>query len=86
MTIDILNSSGMPPEMPGALCAETDPELFHPPVGGGSGEAARAKAICGGCDWRQKCAEWAIETQQPYGIWGGLTPKDRWKVRKGLVA
>lgn len=54
----------------GALCQQTDPELFHP----GAGESATpALRICHACHVRTQCLEYALDTKQHWGIWGGLT-------------
>lgn len=82
MTIDILDSRVLPPDMPGAMCAQTDPNLFFPPPMGGQGDAARAKRLCHECDWRLRCLEWAVETNQEYGIWGGTTHTERKQLRR----
>lgn len=36
-----------------------------------------ARAICRGCPVEAACREYALETRQPSGIWGGLTEKAR---------
>lgn len=36
-----------------------------------------AKRICGGCPVELSCREYAVHAQEPYGIWGGTTPKER---------
>lgn len=71
-----------------ALCAQTDPELFHP----NSGRApAEAKRICSRCDAQPECLTWALahETRghDAYGVWGGLTVGERLAVlrRRGLL-
>ncbi len=57
-----------------ALCAQADPDLWFPEPG----ESARtAKLICGWCPVRAECLGWAVETNEPYGIYGGLTPLER---------
>lgn len=53
-----------------ALCRQTDPELFHPEVGGTSTLATRT---CAACPVRSECLEYALATEQYWGIWGGLT-------------
>ncbi|GGX02171.1 hypothetical protein GCM10010353_17320 [Streptomyces chryseus] len=56
-----------------ALCAQTDPEIFHPE----KGQSVRApKAVCAGCDVRRECLEHAL-VAAPFGIWGGKTPRER---------
>jgi WhiB family redox-sensing transcriptional regulator len=57
-----------------ALCAQADPDLWFPEPG----ESPRtAKLICGWCPVRAECLAWALETNEPYGICGGLTPLER---------
>ncbi|MGV9355418.1 WhiB family transcriptional regulator [Streptomyces misionensis] len=37
----------------------------------------RAVEICRGCPVLQRCAEFALSTRESYGVWGGLTERDR---------
>lgn len=61
------------------LCRETDPDLFFPEKG--DPRAARdAKEICTWCPVRTACANWALESRELHGIWGGLSPRDREKL------
>ncbi|HEX2240626.1 MAG TPA: WhiB family transcriptional regulator [Actinomycetota bacterium] len=46
----------------------------------------RAKSICSGCDVRQECLEYALETKEPYGIWGGLTEIERKAYARGRLS
>lgn len=62
-----------------ALCAETDPEAFFPEKGGSTRDAKR---ICDSCDVRQQCLEYALENDERFGIWGGLSERERRKLRK----
>ncbi|WP_170165653.1 MULTISPECIES: WhiB family transcriptional regulator [Agrococcus] len=62
-----------------ALCAETDPEAFFPEKGGSTRDAKR---ICESCDVRQQCLEYALENDERFGIWGGLSERERRKLRK----
>lgn len=64
-----------------ALCAQTDPEIFFPNKGD-SGSAADAKAICKQCEVQKECLAWAITNGEEYGVWGGLTPKERRSLRE----
>lgn len=60
------------------LCAQTDPELFFPE----KGEAPRdAKRICEKCPVRIECQEYALQNNELFGIWGGLTPRERRRIR-----
>jgi WhiB family redox-sensing transcriptional regulator len=60
-------------------CIGEDPELFFPVGSGGSAMAQTAKAIeiCAGCPVRAECLEWALETCQDAGVWGGLGEEER---------
>lgn len=66
-------------ELEGALCAEVDPELWFPEEGG-SPEAARA--ICARCPVQEACLQQALRNREPYGVWGGLTPRERQNLRR----
>lgn len=58
----------------GAICAQTDPEAFYPEAGGVNHEAKR---ICATCPVLNDCREWAIESCEPWGVWGGLSERER---------
>lgn len=60
-----------------ALCAQTDPEAFFPEKGG---SARVAKAVCAQCTVRQECLEYALSHDTQYGVWGGLSPKQRQRI------
>ena len=62
-----------------AACTDTDPELWFPPTGGST---ARARAICGDCEARNDCLEWALRHRVTDGIWGGLSPEQRLRIMK----
>jgi WhiB family redox-sensing transcriptional regulator len=62
-----------------SLCAQTDPEAFFPEKGGSTREA---KKICGSCEVRSQCLEYALENDERFGIWGGLSERERRKLRK----
>ena len=61
-------------------CGEFDPEVFFPPKGG---SAKAARAICAGCPVRTECLTYAIENDEKYGVWGGLSEYERRKLRRG---
>ncbi len=63
-----------------ALCAQTDPEAFFPEKGGSTREAKR---ICSGCDVRPECLEYALAHDERFGIWGGLSERERRRLRRG---
>lgn len=55
-------------------CRGVDPELFFPAT---EDEAAPGKTICGTCPVRLACLAFAIERNERFGIWGGLTERER---------
>jgi WhiB family redox-sensing transcriptional regulator len=71
-----------------ALCRDTDPELFFPV--GTTGQALvqidRAKHVCGQCPVKVECLEFALETNQDSGIWGGLSEEERRFIRRQRAA
>ena len=65
-----------------AACRDVDnPDVFFPEAGQSSGPA---KSLCAGCPVRAVCLEWSIENhrQAEFGIWGGMTEKERRAERK----
>ena len=62
-----------------SLCAQTDPEAFFPEKGGSTRDA---KKICGSCEVRAECLEYALQNAERFGIWGGLSERERRKLRK----
>jgi WhiB family redox-sensing transcriptional regulator len=62
-----------------ALCAQTDPEAFFPEKGGSTREAKR---VCLSCDVRGECLEYALFNDERFGIWGGLSERERRKLKK----
>lgn len=65
-----------------ALCAQTDPEAFFPEKGGSTREAKR---VCLTCDVRDECLEYALMNDERFGIWGGLSERERRKLKKRAV-
>ncbi len=57
-----------------AACRGTDLEVFFP----GRGESAGpARQVCAACPVRQPCLDYAITNRITYGVWGGLTGRER---------
>jgi WhiB family redox-sensing transcriptional regulator len=65
-----------------ALCAQTDPEAFFPEKGGSTREA---KKICLGCEVRHECLDYALAHDERFGIWGGLSERERRRLKRGAV-
>jgi WhiB family redox-sensing transcriptional regulator len=63
----------------GALCAQTDPEPWYPPIGGSH---RQAKAICRECPVIAPCLAYAMEHAEQYGIWGGKSERERLVMRR----
>jgi WhiB family redox-sensing transcriptional regulator len=69
-------------------CALVELELHFPERGRGR-QTRAAKQVCAKCEVREACLERAIENREPYGIWGGMTERERHeeiKRRAGLTA
>ena len=71
-----------------ALCRDTDPDLFFPV--GTTGQALvsidHAKRVCSECTVTQDCLDFALETNQDSGIWGGLSEEERRAIRRQRAA
>lgn len=65
-----------------ALCAQTDPEAFFPEKGGSTREAKR---ICESCEVTSQCLDYALQNDERFGIWGGLSERERRKLRKRAI-
>ncbi|MPZ89723.1 MAG: WhiB family transcriptional regulator [Nitriliruptorales bacterium] len=63
----------------GAACLQADPETFFPEKGGSTREAKR---ICMQCTVREECLEYALANDERFGIWGGLSERERRKLRR----
>jgi WhiB family redox-sensing transcriptional regulator len=63
-------------------CAQTDPELFFPENAGEANRTKRVvKQICGHCEFRADCLEYAL-THEVFGIWGGMLDSERRILRR----
>jgi WhiB family redox-sensing transcriptional regulator len=66
-----------------ANCNGVDPDLFFPDRGESTREA---KAVCAECAVREQCREYALVTVQKFGIWGGLSERERRRIRARRAA
>jgi WhiB family redox-sensing transcriptional regulator len=41
-----------------------------------------AVLICRSCPVRTECLDWAVSTGQHEGVWGGMTPEERRRLRR----
>jgi len=62
-----------------ANCMGVDPYLFFPERGASTREA---KEVCRGCVVRENCLEFALANGEKFGIWGGLSERERRRVRR----
>lgn len=63
----------------GATCLDEDPELFFP-IGNADPallQIEEAKVVCGRCEVVETCLNWAMESCQDTGVWGGMSGDER---------
>ena len=65
-----------------ALCAQVDPEIFFPEKGGSTREA---KKVCAACEVKDECLEDAMHHDERFGIRGGLSERERRRLKKGVA-
>jgi WhiB family redox-sensing transcriptional regulator len=63
----------------GANCLGVDPDLFFPERGASTKEA---KGVCAGCVVRAECLEYALQHGEKFGIWGGMSERERRRIRR----
>lgn len=61
------------------LCRGVNPDLFFPERGESTREA---KEVCRGCPVREECLEYALAGGEKFGIWGGLSERERRRIRR----
>jgi len=62
-----------------ANCMGVDPDLFFPERGASTREA---KEVCRGCVVRLDCLEYALDSAEKFGIWGGMSERERRRLRR----
>lgn len=62
-----------------ANCLGVDPDLFFPERGASTREA---KEVCRGCVVREECLEYALSNGEKFGIWGGMSERERRRIRR----
>lgn len=71
-----------------ANCLGVDPDLFYPERGGSkelqAEQLRQAKAVCASCTVRPQCLVDALERQEVFGVWGGLSERERRRLRRKL--
>lgn len=71
-----------------ASCRDSEPTLFFPigTTGPAVDQIETAVAICNTCMVREDCLQYALETNQESGVWGGYAEDDRRRLRKRWLA
>jgi WhiB family redox-sensing transcriptional regulator len=63
------------------VCRSVDPEVFFPPDSERGPVKHRrelqAKQYCAQCPVLDRCRDHALLAHEPYGVWGGLTARER---------
>lgn len=67
-----------------AACRGVGSALFFPAGASDERTIEAAKEVCGRCPVSAECLEYAMDTNQQMGIWGGLTARDRRSLRRNL--
>lgn len=62
-----------------ANCLGVEPDLFFPERGASTKEA---KEVCRGCVVRDDCLEYALVQGEKFGIWGGMSERERRRLRR----
>jgi WhiB family redox-sensing transcriptional regulator len=67
-----------------SACLNADPDMFFPIAVGtaASKQVSRALRLCQGCTVRQHCLDFAMQSGEKEGIWGGTTPEERIRARR----
>ena len=62
-----------------AACLDKDPELFFPVDDGGErgGREGGQESVCRRCPVVDTCLQWALESGQDAGVWGGMSEDER---------
>ena len=84
--LEITEERGMWREL--AACRDTDPDLFFPvgTTGPAIEQIESAKRVCNECEVREPCLEFALESNQDSGVWGGTSEEERRAIRRQRVA
>ena len=71
-----------------AACRHEDPDLFFPigTTGPALVQQEQAKAVCRRCPVREQCLEWALDTGQTIGVWGGTSENERRALKRRAAA
>ena len=71
-----------------AACRDSEPTLFFPigTTGLAVEQIEEAKGICTACLVTEDCLQYALQTNQEAGVWGGYAEDERRRLRKRWLA
>ncbi len=71
-----------------AACRDSEANLFFPigTTGPAVEQIVEAKAICASCGVQEECLQYALESNQEAGVWGGYAEDERRRLRKRWLA
>lgn len=75
------------PNWDSARCRQAEPDTFFPEKGGSTREAKRlcngdGRTVHGECPIKADCLDWALERGERFGIWGGMSERERRKLER----
>lgn len=84
-----LRNGVMPEWMVEGACAQFGPRWFFPDEDelgrGNKGTTyAEGRRVCADCPVRAECLQYALDTREPHGLWGGATPRERARMIRAL--
>ena len=81
MDLNIIDEliGGMPSWTEEANCKGAEADLFFPERGAST---RKEKAICMACSVQPECLEYAIENSEKFGIWGGMSERERRRIKR----
>ena len=71
-----------------SACRDSDPDIFFPigSTGPAIDQIEAAKVICAACAVQEDCLQYALESNQESGVWGGYAEDERRRLRKRWLA
>lgn len=80
-----MNYDPEPWKADGACVDHPNPELWFPTKGSPGQRMKEARRICAGCPVRQECLDYALRNHEHFGMWGGLTERERRRHRRMIA-
>lgn len=56
-----------------AICAGMDQRAFFATGNHARAQVFAAKRVCAACPVKAECRDWAIESGESFGVWGGMS-------------